>query len=154
MDWHRFLIEDDERLRELLRTSRRIAVLGIKPESRADRPAHYVARYLADVGYEIIPVPVYYPDVQEILGHSVYRSLAAVAGEIDVVDVFRKSADVPPHVADLLVKRPRAVWMQSGIRHDAAARRLAEAGVLVVQDRCMLVEHQRLLGESRREPTT
>ena len=72
MDWHRFLIEDDERLRELLRTSRRIAVLGIKPESRADRPAHYVARYLADVGYEIIPVPVYYPDVQEILGHSVY----------------------------------------------------------------------------------
>jgi uncharacterized protein len=138
------LITDDDAVRELLLRSRRIAVLGIKPETHAMRPAHYVPSYLADVGYDVIPVPVYYPDVRQILGKPVYRTLSAVPGAIDVVDVFRRAEHVMAHIPDILAKRPHAVWLQSGIRHDEAARQLTEAGIMVVQDRCMLADHQRL----------
>ncbi|HEX2092356.1 MAG TPA: CoA-binding protein [Longimicrobiaceae bacterium] len=143
-DWHANLVEDSAGIRELLRTARRIAVLGIKTEAAAGQPAFYVPAYLQRAGYEIIPVPVYYPDATEILGQKVYRTLAEVPGEIDIVNVFRRSQDVPPHVDDILQARPRAVWMQSGIRNDEAARRLAEAGIKVVQDRCAMVEHRYL----------
>jgi len=138
-------VSDDAELRRLLSESRRIAVLGIKPESRADRPAYYVPRYLAEAGYEILPVPVYYPDVTTILGQPVYRRLVDVPGPIDVIQVFRRPADVPAHVPDLLASHPRAVWFQSGIRHDAAEAELSAAGIQVVADRCMMVEHERLL---------
>ncbi|HET7824132.1 MAG TPA: CoA-binding protein, partial [Anaeromyxobacter sp.] len=99
--------------------------------------------YLASAGLEIVPVPVYYPEAKEILGRPVYRKLADVPGEIDVVDVFRRPSDVPKHLEDLLAKRPRAVWMQLGIRNDAVAEALAREGILVVQDRCLMVEWRR-----------
>ncbi|HVI96608.1 MAG TPA: CoA-binding protein, partial [Anaeromyxobacter sp.] len=92
------------------------------------------------------PVPVYYPDAQEILGKKVYRRLVDVPGPIDVVDVFRRPADVTGHLEDLRAKKPRAVWLQLGIRNDAVAELLAKDGILVVQDRCLMVEWRRLVG--------
>ena len=145
-DWRDNLVTSPDGIARLVRECRRIAVLGIKPESRRDRAAFYVPEYMAGHGYEILPVPVYYPDVQSILGRPVYRSLVDVPGPIDMINVFRRSADVPPHVPELLAARPRAVWLQLGIRHDGAAEELAQAGIQVVQDRCLLVEHRRVAG--------
>ena len=127
-------------MRALLRQSKRIAVLGIKPESRSDQPAHFVPAYTKEAGFEVIPVPVYYPDVTEILGEPVYRRLVDVPGDVDIVNVFRRPEHIPPHVDDIIAKRPKAVWFQLGIRNAAAAERLARAGIDVVQDRCLLVE--------------
>src|SRR5438093_12437050 len=110
-DWRQNLIEDDEgRLLELLRSARRVAVLGIKTEAQRGQPAFYVAASLQQMGLEIVPVPVYFPDAIEILGQKVYRKVADVPGEIDIVDVFRRSNDVAAHLGDLLAKKPRAVW--------------------------------------------
>ncbi|HEX5725454.1 MAG TPA: CoA-binding protein, partial [Longimicrobiaceae bacterium] len=100
--------------------------------------------YLQRAGFEVVPVPVYFPEVTQILGQKVYRRVADVPGGVDLVNVFRRSQDVPPHLDDILAARPKAVWLQSGIRHDESARRLAEAGIRVVQDRCAMVEHRRL----------
>lgn len=138
------MIETDAAIAELLAPVRRIAVLGIKTEAQADQAAFYVPRYLASAGFEVIPVPVYYPEVKEILGRPVYRKLADVPGEIDLVDVFRRPRDIDAHLDDLLIKKPRAVWFQLGIRNDAAAEKLAKAGIQVVQDRCVMVDHRRL----------
>ncbi|WP_242355731.1 MULTISPECIES: CoA-binding protein [Anaeromyxobacter] len=144
-DWRDNILEDEAAIRALLRSTRRVAVLGIKTEAQASQAAFYVPKYLADVGVEIVPVPVYYPEVREILGRRVYRKVADVPGELDLVDVFRRPKDVPAHVDDLLEKRPRAVWLQLGIRNDAAAERLARAGIQVVQDRCLMVDWRRLV---------
>jgi len=141
---HPNIIEDGARIRELIQGTHRIAVLGMKTEQQADQPAFSVPRYLADAGFDVVPVPVYYPEVKEILGRQVYRRLVDVPGEIDLVDVFRRPNDIPPHVPDIIAKQPRAVWFQLGIRNDAAARELAEAGILVVQDHCLMVEHRRV----------
>ena len=143
-DWKKNLVEDDAGLAELLRGTRRVAVLGIKTEAAAGQPAYEVPRFLAGEGVEIVPVPVYYPDATEILGRPVHRKVADVPGPIDVVDVFRRPQDVLGHLDDLLAKRPRAVWLQLGIRNDEAAERLARAGILVVQDRCMKIDWRRL----------
>ena len=143
MNRHPNLLETPAEISALLAMTRRIAVLGIKPESHDDQPAHYVPAALAAAGYEIVPVPVYYRDVTSILGQPVYRRLADVPGPIDLVDVFRLPSALPGHLDDLLAARPRAVWLQSGIRDDAFATMLAEAGMLVVQDRCLMVEQQR-----------
>jgi predicted CoA-binding protein len=143
-NWRDNIINDTQGLKELLRETRRVAVLGIKTEQQANQPAFYVPEYLASAGLEVIPVPVYYPEVTMILGQKVYRRLADVPGDIDLVDVFRRSEDVLKHIEDILMKKPRAVWFQSGIRNDEAARTLAEAGIKVVQDRCLMVEHRRL----------
>jgi hypothetical protein len=121
-------------------------VLGIKTEAQAGQPAFYVPEYLQRAGYEVIPVPVYYPDATSILGQPVYRRVADIPGPVDLVVVFRRSQDVPPHLDDLLAASPKAVWMQSGIRNEDAARRLAEAGIRVVQDRCAMIDHRRLAG--------
>jgi uncharacterized protein len=137
------LIEDDAGIGDIVRASRRVAVLGIKTEEQSGQPAFYVPQYLAKAGVEVIPVPVYYPDVKTILGQTVYRKLAEIPGEVDLVDVFRRPKDIDGHVEDILAKKPKAVWFQSGIRNDAAAKRLAEAGIRVVQDRCLMVEHRR-----------
>ena len=145
MDWQKNIITDIDAVREVLRSAKRIAVLGIKPATRADRAAHYVPEYLQQAGYEIVPVPVYYPDVSEILGAQVYRRLVDIPGDIDVIDVFRRPNDIPPHVDDMIAKKPRWVWFQSGIRNDAAAKALAQAGIGVIQDRCMLSDHRRLM---------
>jgi len=137
------IIDDEASITTLLAGTHRIAVLGIKTEAQANQPAFYVAKYLVDAGLDVVPVPVYYPDVTTILGEPVHRKLADVPGELDMVVVFRRSSDVPPHLDDLLAKHPRVVWMQSGISHPEVARRLAEAGIRVVQDRCSMVEHRR-----------
>jgi predicted CoA-binding protein len=136
---------DDGDLAALLRRTKRIAVLGIKTEAQQGQPAIEIPRYLVGAGFEVIPVPVYYPDVTTILDRPVYRRLVDIPGDIDVVDVFRRPADVPAHVDDILAKRPRAVWLQLGIRNDAVADRLTAEGIDVVQDRCILVEHRRWL---------
>lgn len=141
--WRDNLVTTDQGITEILRGTRRVAVLGMKTEAQSGQAAFYVPEYLHNAGLDVVPVPVYYPDVTEILGKKVYRQVADVPGEVDLVNVFRRSQDVPPHVDDILAARPRAVWMQSGIRNDEAARRLAEAGIKVVQDRCLMVEHRR-----------
>ena len=143
-DWRARLIESTDEMRALLRQSRRIAVLGIKPETRSSQPAYFVAEYAKEAGYEVIPVPVYYPEVTEILGSPVYRRLTDVPGDIDIVNVFRRPEHVLPHVGDIIAKGARAVWMQLGIRNDEAAERLARAGIDVVQDRCLKVELMRM----------
>lgn len=141
--WRARLLDTPAQLRALLERTHRIAVLGIKtPESCA--LAYYVPDHVHQAGYEIIPVPVYYPELRELFGSPVYRTLAEVPGDIDLVDVFRRPQDIPPHVDDILAKRPKAVWFQSGIRHDAVAEQLARAGIDVVQDRCLLVELRRI----------
>ena len=101
---------------------------------------------LQEMGYEIVPVPVYYPDVKEILGEKVYRSVAEIPGDVDIVDVFRRPDDIPPHLPDFIAKKPKAVWFQLGIRNDVAAVELASAGITVVQNRCLKIEAQNLEG--------
>jgi uncharacterized protein len=144
MNWRANIIDDREGLRSLLSSTKNIAVLGIKTETQANQPAFYVPRYLQTAGFQIIPVPVYYPDVTHILGQPIYRTLAAIPFGVDLVNVFRRPQDVAAHLEDLLTKNPKAVWMQSGIRHDAVAERLAQAGIKVVQDRCLMVDHRSL----------
>jgi len=142
-DWRRHLLHTSTEIRALLERTRRIAVLGIKTAD-SGQPAYYVPEYAQRAGYEIVPVPVYYPEVTEILGQRVYRTVAAVPGEVDLVNVFRRPKDIDAHVDDVLAKRPRAVWFQSGIVNDAAAERFARAGIDVVQDACLMVELRRL----------
>ena len=143
-DWRAHLLETSGQIRDLLHRVKRIAVIGIKTEAQSFQPAYYVPEFVQSAGYEIVPVPVYYPEATTILGQPVYRSVAEIPGDVDMVNVFRRSQDVPPHLDDILVKRPRAVWMQSGIRHDAVAERLAREGIDVVQDRCLMVEVRRI----------
>ena len=145
-DWKENLLTSDAAIGELLRNAKRVAVLGVKTEAKADQAAFYVAKFLADHGAEVIPVPVYYPEVTEILGRKVYRKVADVPGSVDIVDVFRRPTDIPAHLPDLLAKKPGAVWFQLGIRNDAAAEELARAGIQVVQDRCLMVEWRRHRG--------
>jgi len=142
---HENILTDDALIGEKLRAARRVAVLGAKPESRADEAAHYVPAFLASRGVEIVPVPTYYPEVTEILGRKVIRDLAAVPGPVDVLDVFRKPSDIPAHLDAILKLRPGLVWFQLGIRNDDAAETLARAGIPVVQDRCLMVEWRRLV---------
>src|SRR5215208_5204455 len=141
MSWQEHIITNTAEIRDLLNETRTIAVLGIKTEAQAGQPAFYVPNYLQRAGFQIIPVPVYYPHVSQILGQQVFRRLADIPIEVDLVNVFRRSEDVPPHVDDILAKMPKAVWLQSGIRNDAAAETLAKAGIKVVQDRCIMVDH-------------
>ena len=143
MDYRHNLIEDESGIRELLSRIHRVAVLGIKTEAQSGQPAFYVPQYLLSVGLEVIPVPVYYPEVQEILGRKVFRKVADIPGKLDLVNVFRKPKDIDAHVDDIVWKAPGAVWFQLGIRNDAAAERLARAGIQVVQNRCLMVDHQR-----------
>ena len=145
MDWKENLLTTDDQVRKLLVDTKNIAVLGIKPESHRFQPAFYVSEYMANAGYEIIPVPVYYPEVTEILGKPVYRNLNDVPKNIDLVNVFRRSEDIPKHTDEILSKMPKAVWFQLGIRNDEVAEQLSEAGIKVVQDLCLMVEHRTLI---------
>ncbi len=145
MDWKANILTTDQQVGALLGTIKRIAVLGIKPETHCAQPAFYVPKYMADAGYEIIPVPVYYPEVTEILGQKVYRSLTDVPGEIDMVNVFRRANDIRKHTIEILGKKPASVWFQLGIRNDDAAEAFARAGIKVVQDLCLMVEHRTLV---------
>ena len=145
MEWKENILTSDAEIADLLRSTKRIAVLGIKPESHAGQPAFYVPRYMQDTGHEIIPVPVYYPEVTEILGEKVYRDLADVPGEIDMVNVFRRSQDVSQHIDAILARKPKSVWLQLGIWNDEAAEAWARAGIKVVQNLCLMVEHRALM---------
>ncbi len=137
------LIENATAIRALLERTKRIAVLGIKTADGYP-PAFYVPEYTQQAGYKIIPVPVYFPDVKEILGEPVYRTLAQIPEPVDMVNVFRRPQDIPPHVDDILAAQPKSVWFQLGIRHDEVAERLVREGIDVVQDRCLLVELRRI----------
>lgn len=144
MTWQKNIITGANEISGLLTATTTIAVLGIKTEAQASQPAFYVPRYLESAGYQIIPVPVYYPQVTHILGQKVYRKLTEIPVEVDLVNVFRRSQDVAAHLDDILAKRPKAVWLQSGIRDDSVAETLAKADIKVVQDRCLMVDHRNL----------
>jgi uncharacterized protein len=131
---------DLPQLAQLVRNARTIAVVGLsrKPE----RPSHGVAAYLQRAGYRIIPV---HPVAGITLGEPVYpdlRSAAAAGGPIDIVNIFRRSEYIPALLDALLEVHPRLIWMQQGIRHEAVARQLESAGIPVVMDRCLAVDHQ------------
>lgn len=143
-DWKTNLVNDDGGIAALLRQTKTIAVLGIKTEEQSGQAAFYVAEHMVQAGYDIIPVPVYYPEATQILGKPVFRTLAGIGRPIDMVNVFRRPTDIPAHVDDIIAAKPKSVWFQLGIRNDEAAQKLAEAGIKVVQDRCLMVEERRL----------
>lgn len=141
-DWREHIIDSYEGIRRVITETRRIAVLGIKQEDH--KPGHFVPEYAQRAGFEIVPVPVYYPDATEMLGEKVYRTIASIPGDIDMVNVFRRPEAIPQHLDDIIAKRPKAVWFQLGIVNNEAAERLAREGIDVVQDRCLLVELRRM----------
>src|SRR5437899_11768186 len=109
MDWRDNLITNTDAIAGLLAETKTIAVLGIKTEAQAGQPAFYVPRYMQNAGFKIIPVPVYYPEVAQILGQRVYRKLADITVEVDMVNVFRRPQDIPPHLEDILANKPKSV---------------------------------------------
>ncbi len=131
----------EEEIKKILSDFKTVAVVGISPKE--DRPSYNVASYLKSKGYQIIPVR---PDGEKILGEKVYRSLTEIPKEIDVqvVDIFRKSDDVPPIVDEAIRRGAKVVWMQEGVIHHEAGDKAQKAGLKVVMDRCMKKEHQRL----------
>jgi len=132
---------DDAAVRRLLEKVRRIAVVGLSPKPHRD--SHRVARYLLESGYEIVPV---YPREEQILGQKVHRRVQDVAGAVDLVDVFRRSEELPEVIDDAITARAGAVWLQLGCIDEDGARRARDAGLTVVMDRCLMVEHARLVG--------
>jgi predicted CoA-binding protein len=144
--WSANLVDDDAGLTRILRETRTVAVLGAKALPSA--PACYVPAYLAGVGYRVRPVNPTLVGTR-ILDEPVVAMLADLPEPVDVVEVFRRPVFLPGHAAEILALRwrPSVVWFQLGIRHDGAAERLARAGIRVVQDRCMMPEHRRLMGK-------
>lgn len=141
---------NDARLREILTGSPTVAVLGIHREP--EKAAFYVPEYLHDEGYRVIGVNPEFAD-ETLFGEKVRSTLREIDEPIDIVDVFRHVEHIPTHVEDILAMspKPRVVWFQLGIKHEEAAKRLEEAGILVVQNRCTLADHQRLgLGKPER----
>ena len=132
---------DDEAIRRVLEKARRIAVVGLSPKPHRD--SHRVARYLLESGYEIVPV---YPREEQILGQKVHRRVQDVAGAVDLVDVFRRREDLPEVIDDAITARAGALWLQLGCIDEDGARRARDAGLTVVMDRCLMVEHARLVG--------
>ena len=137
---HPNVVVSAEGISELLKETKRIAVLGIKTEAQADQAAFYVPKYCVDAGFDVVPVPVYYPEAIEILGRPVVRRLSDVSPPADMINVFRRSKDLAAHVDDILAAKPKSVWLQQGIKDAAFAEKLAAAGIKVVQDRCLMVE--------------
>lgn len=120
---------------------RNIAVVGMSKNE--EKPAHFVPKYLIDHGYNVIPVN---PTVNEILGKKSYPTVSEIPENVDVVDIFRRSEDVPAVVNDAITKKGlKVIWMQSGIYNEAAERKAIENGIDVVFNRCMMVEHRHLL---------
>ncbi len=141
--WRRHLLTAPASIHAAVGRLKTIAVVGIKP-AETDAPAYYVPEYAQRSGYKIIPVPVYYPEMTSELGEPAYRSLRDIPGSVDIVQLFRRPADIPPHLDDILAIKPKMVWMQLGIRHPQVAETLARAGIDVVQDHCLLVELRRM----------
>ncbi len=131
---------DDNKIREILKTSKTIAVVGLSPNP--ERDSYEVAHYLKEAGYKIIPVN---PKADEILGEKAYPDLASVPEQIDVVDIFRRPEHVSPIVDEAVEIGAKTIWMQLGVVSEEAAKKASDAGLDVVMDRCMLREHNRLL---------
>ncbi len=131
---------DDSTIRRMLQDARTVAVVGLS--DKPDRPSHRIAAYLQQQGYRIIPVN---PVISETLGEKAYANLRDVPGPIDIVDIFRKPEDVPAVIEDAIATGARAVWMQSGIVHEPAAKKARDAGLAVVMDHCIMVAHGQLL---------
>ena len=129
---------------EILSRYKTVAVVGLS--ANPERPSYRVARYLKEQGYRIIPVT---PRETEVLGEKSYPDLCAVEEPIDVVDIFREPKAVPRVVAQAMYVGAKAIWMQEGIVHQAAAARARRAGMAVVMDRCMMKEHRRIMGKGR-----
>ena len=136
----RFATTAADRLR-ILKTYRRVAMVGLS--SNPFRPSHFAAIYLLAEGYEVVPVN---PRENQILGRQAYTSLREVPGPVEVVDIFREPAAVPAIVEDAIATGAKVVWMQLGVIHEAAAERARAAGLEVVMDRCMKIEHARFFG--------
>jgi hypothetical protein len=134
---------DDAGIQALLAGARRIAVVGLSP--KPDRDSNRIARYLLERGYQVVPV---YPREEQILGQTVYRRVQDIPEPVDIVDVFRQSHDIPEVVEDVLAAKAPALWLQLGCVHDGAVQKAAAAGVQVVADRCIMVDHARLLGRA------
>jgi uncharacterized protein len=135
-------MESDDTLRKVLEESKTIAVVGLSTDH--DKPANYVPTYLKSQGYIIIPV---HPKADILLGERVYRTLDDIPFSVDLVEIFRPSADIPPIVDAAIRINAKAVWMQQGLAHHEAAENARAAGLTVLQNRCMMVEHKRLIGE-------
>jgi uncharacterized protein len=134
-------MDDIQTLRRILRENKSIAVVGLSADWF--RPSYFAAKYLIDHGYKVIPVN---PRYEEILGEKCYKSLRDIPGRVDVVDCFRKAADIPPLVDDAIAIRARVLWMQLGVVNEQAAQKARAEGLEVVMDRCMKIEHGRLFG--------
>jgi predicted CoA-binding protein len=132
----------DDELAELLRTARRIAVVGLSPDP--DRPSNGVTRYLQAVGYEIIPVNGKFAG-GEILGVPVVAKVTDIPGKVDIVNLFRRSVDVPRPVDEAIAAGAGSIWMQLGIRNEEVASKAEAAGLTVVMNRCIAVDHRRLI---------
>jgi uncharacterized protein len=135
----------DDVIRSLLETAGRIAIVGLSPKPHRD--SNRIARYLIDRGYDVVPV---YPRESEILGRRVYRRVEDVPGQVDIVDVFRRSEELEPVAADAVAARAKAIWFQLGCVNETAAERARRAGLTVVMDRCIMVDHAALLGRAHR----
>lgn len=123
----------------ILKKYRNVAVVGASP--KPDRPSYRVASYLMEHGYNVIPVN---PNAQEILGKTCYPSLSAIPEPVEVVDVFRRPEEVMPIVAEAIKIGAKVVWLQEGIVNEEAAAKARKAGLMVVMDKCMRKEHERL----------
>ena len=134
-------MDDINTLRRILRESKVIAVVGLSADWY--RPSFFAAKYMQEHGYRIIPVNPKYP---EILGEKCYKSLRDIPGKVDIVDVFRKTADVPPIAEEAIAIGAKVLWQQLGVRNEAAAAKARAAGLDAVMDRCVKIEHGRLFG--------
>ncbi len=131
---------ETKRIRDLLSSARTIAVVGMKETPYL--ASYYVPKYLMEQGYEIIPIN---PKLSQIDGLKCYSSLHDLSVAVDIVEVFRRSEDVLVHAEEALALKPKVFWMQSGIINEEAAALLAQAGILVVMDRCMYIDHKELI---------
>lgn len=138
----------DAFLKEVLTRTKRIAVVGVS--MNPVRPSYYVARYLTLKGYEVVPVNPGHAG-KTLFGQTVVASLSEIEGDVDMVDIFRRSEAVPPVVDEALERFPalQTIWMQIGVEHAEAAAKAEARGVTVIQDRCPKIEYQRLFGELR-----
>lgn len=137
-----FLNPHEDDIKELLREARTIAVVGLSDQP--ERDSHRVAKFLQEKGYRIIPVN---PKLESVLGEKCYKKVSEIPHHIDIVDVFRRSIDTPSVVQDSLIKDPKAVWLQLGIKNDDSARIAKENNITIIMDRCIKIDYARLLGE-------
>jgi uncharacterized protein len=144
--WRDLLVDDDAGLRAILSEAKTVAVLGAK--TSPSEPANFVPAYLVQRGYRALPVNPTLAPGTTVFGAPAVATVTDLPGPVDVIEIFRRPEYLPEHAEEILALpwRPKAVWFQLGIRNDRAAERLARAGIRVVQDRCMMPEHRRLLG--------